>query len=63
MLDIEQLNDDEVAILTYAVERFHDSTKSDVYFRKTHHIAGQLRRKLHKEYQRRKLHWSDYEHE
>ncbi len=63
MLDVTKLSDDELAVLTYAIEPFHDDTRGGVYKANTEKTAEHLRLLLSSEYNRRGLHWSTYQND
>ena len=63
MINVKELTDDEVAMLTYAIEPFHDETRGSGWKSKSEKTAAVLRRKLTKEYKRRKLFWDSYMHD
>ena len=63
MIDVAKLSDDEVAILTYALERFYYVACGDDYKPISEKTAGRLKSLLYGEYKKRELHWSTYQND
>lgn len=62
MIDITKLSDDELAVLTYAIEIFH-SHQGSGYKSITEKTLVRLKTLFSLEYDRRSLHWGAYQND